>query len=151
MKSLIILLTLLGSASILFAEDTLLSWNPSSDADVIGYKLYRGSSPGQYTDSVSVGNTTNYALSGLAPGVHYFAVTAYDQSGNESDFSNEVFKKIGGGSAASGGGGCAIRQNGGGPLDAAEMLVLIAAIFFLAAKRALQSRRRGIPAARFSR
>jgi hypothetical protein len=40
---------------------------------------------------VDVGNTTTASISGLDESqVYYVAVTAYDSSGNESDFSNEV-------------------------------------------------------------
>jgi hypothetical protein len=38
---------------------------------------------------------TAYTVTGLPTGTHYFAVTAFDTSGNESDYSNEVSKTIG--------------------------------------------------------
>jgi hypothetical protein len=41
------------------------------------------------------GNVTGYTSSGLAVGTtHFFVVTAYDQAGNESSYSNEVSKSI---------------------------------------------------------
>ena len=42
-----------------------------------------------------LGNQTTYTLTGLPDGSWYFAVTAYDINGNESDFSNEVSQTIG--------------------------------------------------------
>jgi hypothetical protein len=42
-----------------------------------------------------VGNVAAYTLMGLSNGArYYFAVTAFDISGNESGYSNEVFKDI---------------------------------------------------------
>lgn len=141
MKILILLLILLGPAPLLFAEDALVSWEPSPDSNVTGYQVYHGTASGQYVEKINVGNTTTYTFSELTPGVHYFAVTAYNPAGFESEFSNEASKEIGGNpldapGAGGGGGGCAIQRYGaGGPLEAAEMLVLFATIFFLAAKR----------------
>lgn len=150
MNGLIILLTLLCSTSLLFAEDALLSWDASPDTDVVGYKLYSATASGQYEfdNAVDVGDTTSHTLLELSPGVHYFSLTAYDSSGNQSAFSNEVSKEISGNASApsggggGGGGGCAIRfplNSGSSPLDAAEMLAIVAAVFFLAARRAVRS------------
>ena len=44
---------------------------------------------------IDVGTSTVYKLSGLEKGKkYYFSVTAYDFSGNESRFSEELSKKI---------------------------------------------------------
>jgi hypothetical protein len=51
-------------------------------------------SSGTYSDVVDAGMTTSYTISGLAPGTYYFAVRAYDASGNESGYSNEASKTI---------------------------------------------------------
>lgn len=56
-----------------------------------GYLLYLGIMPGVYNAPTNVGNITQYTLSNLAAGSNYYcAVTAYDESGNESLPSNEV-------------------------------------------------------------
>ncbi|MBI3802191.1 MAG: fibronectin type III domain-containing protein [Nitrospirae bacterium] len=149
MKGIFLLAALLGPTSLVSAQDPLLSWDPSSDANVIGYKIYHGTASQIYTESTYVQAVTSQALSGLAPGVHYFSVTAYDQSGTESTFSNEVSKEIASGDVAAsgaesgkpgsgGGGGCAIRpltEEEGSPLDASEMVVLIAAMIYTAVKK----------------
>lgn len=144
MKFLVVLIILLGPAPLLFAEEALLIWDPSPDADVVGYELYYGTGSGQYADSIDVGNATSYTLSVTTPGTHYFAVTAYKLGHHESGFSNEVSKEMSGAASASpsgdggGGGGCALRLPLHGersPLDAAEMLALIAVIFLLAVKK----------------
>lgn len=69
-----------------------LAWNPSPDQTVTGYRLYYGVEPEQYTNSiVVVGNNTSCTVTGLVFGVtYYFATTAYDSNGMESEFSNEV-------------------------------------------------------------
>jgi len=78
-----------------------LAWN-SPDAnsdgsdinDLAGYKIYYGASSGNYTQSIDVGNITSAAISNLSSGTWCFATTAYDTSGNESEYSNEACKTI---------------------------------------------------------
>ena len=73
-----------------------LAWNASTGPDLSGYKVHIGTSSGMYTVSVvDVGNLTTCTLTDLQSGtVYYFAVTAYDSSGDESGFSNEVSTTI---------------------------------------------------------
>jgi hypothetical protein len=75
-----------------FASQVTLAWDPSSEPDrVAGYKIYYGTSSRNYGFTYDVGNTNSYTLSNLEAGrPYYFAATAYDASGNESDFSAEV-------------------------------------------------------------
>ena len=65
-------------------------WHPLTD--LAGYKLYYGTSSGNYGSPIDVNNVTTYTISNLTVGSYYFVVTAYDLSGNESDYSNEVVK-----------------------------------------------------------
>lgn len=80
-----------------FAE---LSWDASMDSSVVGYKIYYGKSPTNYTSSINVGMTSNasqpnYKIENLEKGVrYYFAIKAYDVTSTESDFSDQVFKDI---------------------------------------------------------
>ena len=68
-----------------------LAWNPNPDPSVAGYNVYYGGASRSYTNVLSVGNTTNATVTGLLEGKnYYFAVTAYDASGNESDYSAET-------------------------------------------------------------
>src|SRR2546428_64872 len=79
----------------LSAAQVTLAWDPNTDPDLAGYKLYYGTSSGSYQFSVDVGNLTSYTLPGLLEGqIYYFAATAYNQSRNESGFSNEASKVI---------------------------------------------------------
>ena len=73
-----------------------LAWDPNSEADLAGYKVYYGVTPGGPYNSpgsprIIVGNTSTYVLTGLTSGQTYYVVaTAYDTSNNESGYSNEV-------------------------------------------------------------
>ena len=81
------------------AGSVSLSWNaPTTNADgtpitgLAGYKIYLGPSPGVYSVQIDVGITNPYTVTLLPAGTYYFAVSAYNTSGNESDFSNEISK-----------------------------------------------------------
>ncbi len=68
-----------------------LAWDPNTESDVAGYKVYYGTSSGNYEKAVDIGKTTEYLISGLTKGqTYYISVTAYDTASNESGFSNEV-------------------------------------------------------------
>src|SRR5256712_13296016 len=77
------------------AAQVTLAWDPNTETDLSGYKLYYGPASGSYPSSVDVGNLTSYTLSGLLEGrIYYFAVTACNLSLGESGFSNEVSKAL---------------------------------------------------------
>jgi len=77
---------------VLYAGQVTLSWDPVTQADLAGYKIYSGFSSKDYVDELNVGNNTSWTISDLVEGeTYYFATTAYDIYGNESTFSNEVF------------------------------------------------------------
>jgi len=79
----------------LIAGDVTMTWDPSASTDIAGYKLYWGESSKQYSESVDVGKSTTHTITGLSSGqTYYFAVTAYNSIGLESDFSNEVVNTI---------------------------------------------------------
>jgi len=81
-----------------FAGEASLSWNANGEADLAGYKVHYGTSSENYGTPIDVGNVTSHTLTGLTNGAtYYFALTAYDTSSNESDFSTEVSKDIPGG------------------------------------------------------
>jgi hypothetical protein len=68
-----------------------LAWDPNTEADLSGYRVYYGTASRTYGSPIDVGNVTTHTLNGLTPGViYYITVTAYDASYSESDFSNEV-------------------------------------------------------------
>jgi hypothetical protein len=68
-----------------------LSWSPNSTTGVAGYRVYYGTTHGQYTNAIDVGKATMQTVSGLTPGLTYFlAVTAYTTNGLMADYFNEV-------------------------------------------------------------
>jgi hypothetical protein len=68
-----------------------LIWNPNTETDLAGYKIYYGTASGQYVSVLDVGNQTSYTLAGLQTGqTYYISATAYNASGLESGHSNEV-------------------------------------------------------------
>ncbi len=73
-----------------------INTNGTPLTDLAGYTLYYGNSSGNYTTTVNVGNVTTYTFTNLAAGTYYFAVTAYDTSGNQSAYSNEVVQTVSG-------------------------------------------------------
>jgi hypothetical protein len=77
--------------SLLAATSVTLAWNPSAGANIAGYKIYYGAASLTYTNTTDVGNLTNATVGNLISGATYFfAATAYDASGLESDYSTEV-------------------------------------------------------------
>ena len=76
------------------AADVSLAWDHSVSPGVVGYKIYFGQASGKYGTPITIGYQTTYTVTGLGPGTWYFAATAFDASGNESDFSNEVSQVI---------------------------------------------------------
>src|SRR5215470_4257913 len=91
--AIVLLTTLLGATlSQTLAGTVSIAWDPVTDADLAGYRVYYGTSPGNYTQSVDVGNITSTTISGLTDCTnYYFGVKAYDTAANESaTFSNEI-------------------------------------------------------------
>ena len=74
---------------------TVLEWEPVSDSNLVGYRIYYGTSSLTYPQSLDVGKNTIYTVMGLSSGTrYYFAVTAYKGLNDESVISNEVCKTI---------------------------------------------------------
>ncbi len=97
---LVMVVLILLNAATIFAGEAQLSWTaPTKNADnttltdLSGYTVYYGTSSGNYSNNIDIGNVTSYQLTGLTDGLtYYFSVTAYDTSGNESAFADEVSK-----------------------------------------------------------
>ena len=68
-----------------------IAWGAATDnVGVAGYKIYYGKGSGNYTESVDIGNSTSASINNLTAGTWCLVATAYDFSGNESGYSNEV-------------------------------------------------------------
>ena len=76
-----------------------LSWRaPTKNTDgstitnLAGYRVHYGTAPGNYTESVQLSDkeVTSVVIEDLQPALWYFAVTAYNSVGLESDYSSPV-------------------------------------------------------------
>ncbi len=68
-----------------------LAWEANTEPDLAGYKVYYGTETGVYTDEIDVGDVIRTFASDLDECVDYYlAVTAYDESLNESGYSAET-------------------------------------------------------------
>jgi len=84
-----------GSSPSSSSGTATLTWNLDASTNLAGYKVYLGTASGVYSSSFSVGNVTSYTVPNLAVGnTYFFVVTAYNGSGIESGFSNEVSKSV---------------------------------------------------------
>jgi hypothetical protein len=68
-----------------------LAWDASPSPDVAGYRVYVGTNSQSLNRQLEVGQQLSATVPGLVVGTNYFfAVTAYDLIGLESDFSNVI-------------------------------------------------------------
>ena len=76
-----------------------LTWTPPTEnedgtplTNLAGYRIRYGSQSGNYTSVVNLSNPglATYVLGGLASGTYYVVISAYNQSGVESGYSNEA-------------------------------------------------------------
>lgn len=98
---LLLLITMLLLATPALAKTVNLSWDASPSDGVTGYKVYyncqssdlpfAGTEAAQ-PSPIDVGDTLSATVEGIADNLGcYFAVTAYDAAGYESDNSNMVY------------------------------------------------------------
>ena len=83
--------------SVVAASGVILTWNPSISSNVIGYRIYYGLTSGVYNTTLAVpgATATNTTVTGLTAGTtYYFAATAMDSLGDESQFSNEAVYSV---------------------------------------------------------
>ncbi len=84
-------LALLVSPMVAYGATVTLAWDANTEPDLAGYKIYYGTASGNYSDSIDVGDVTEYTVTGLDDGgTYYFAATAYDEDYNESAYSEEL-------------------------------------------------------------
>jgi len=101
MKKLLIVLVIILFATAVHARDLKISWQGNTEQDLAGYKVYcaqPGDSgwtnegmiwnyTGEFTHVIDVGNAVEYIIPDIIEGAYAACVTAYDTSGNESDYS----------------------------------------------------------------
>jgi hypothetical protein len=73
------------------AAEVSLAWDPNTEPDLAGYRVYYGLGSRNYDKVMEVGKSTSCLVTGLEQGrTYYFAATAMNTASVESDFSNEV-------------------------------------------------------------
>jgi hypothetical protein len=86
-----LLLCAFFTQSVAHAGEVNLAWDPNTEPDVAGYRVYYGLGSRNYDHVMEVGNCTSCVVTGLEHGrTYYFAATAVNTANIESDFSNEV-------------------------------------------------------------
>jgi hypothetical protein len=82
-------------------RDINLSWVAPSErednsalsmSEISGYKIYYGTTQGEYSNSIDVsdGTAEGYTITDLPSGVYYIVVTTIDTDGRESGFSGAI-------------------------------------------------------------
>jgi len=72
-----------------------IGWNANQESDLAGYNLYVGTAPGVYGPTYEIGNITEHYVTTLQKGItYYFALTAYNLNGIESEPSSEISTTI---------------------------------------------------------
>ena len=71
--------------------DITIAWDANNESNLAGYILFYGTSSRSYSNSIDVGNNTQYTLTGLIDGTtYYFAAKAYNTFDIKSDHSKEL-------------------------------------------------------------
>lgn len=86
-----------GVFSLGISDDATVAfkWTANTEPNLAGYRLYVGTVPGVYGGYVDVGNTTRFRLGDLIRGMtYYFALTAYNTAGIESELTPELSTQI---------------------------------------------------------
>jgi len=94
-------ITIFGVDEITIASNITLSWiapvarednSALSLAAIAGYRIYYGTTPGQYPNSTTIndGSATGYTFNNISSATYYFVITTIDVDGRESQYSPEV-------------------------------------------------------------
>jgi hypothetical protein len=85
----------IGSATLTWTAPTK-NTDGSPIAGLAGYHIYYGTDPNHFTQTIKIigAATTKYVVNGLSSGTYYFAVSAYNATGQESAKSNIASKSI---------------------------------------------------------
>jgi hypothetical protein len=92
--TLTLMLTLIPKYAI--SAQVSIAWDPNSKENIDHYTVHYGTTSRDYDFDVDIGKSTNCTISGLDLNeTYFFSVTASDDAGNESAYSNEVSTSIG--------------------------------------------------------
>ena len=92
-----IITSIISISSLSQAASVSFSWTPNTEINLAGYNIYYGTSSGSYSSVTKVGlpeivdNKVSTTLNDFSEGtIYYFAATAYDIDGFESNYSQEI-------------------------------------------------------------
>lgn len=87
--------TALGAMTLSWAAPTQ-NEDGTALTDLAGYKLYYGTSPGSYTEQVTIDNpsVSTYIIENLLPDTYYIVATALNSAGVESRYSGIAVKTV---------------------------------------------------------
>jgi hypothetical protein len=71
-----------------------ISWDANTEPELAGYKVYMGRRSMVYDTEINVGTVTSYELTSPEGAQCFFAVKAYDRSGNCSDCIPHISQRI---------------------------------------------------------
>jgi hypothetical protein len=86
----VLAILILLSAVLGHAQTVPLAWNASPSPGVVGYRIHFGTNGANYSFVTNVGLTLTQTVVLPHPGRWFFAATAVDHNGLESEFSNGV-------------------------------------------------------------
>lgn len=75
-----------------------LAWDyDPSVPNIGGFKIYHGTTSGNYTSVVTIADPTarQNTVESLPQGIRFFVATVYKTTGEESGYSNQVFTTVG--------------------------------------------------------
>jgi hypothetical protein len=82
----VLIVAAMASARYCAGAEIKCRWNPNPETFIAGYELSIGTSPGQYSRTVQVGNVTNYTLTDVEGGrLYYLGLVAVSTAGTKSD------------------------------------------------------------------
>jgi hypothetical protein len=93
---LILVIFLFLLTGVVFAADVTLEWDPNTETDLAGYKVYQGVESGNYNKNWTIECGPNdvkcctYISTDLSDGSYFWTATAFDKLGNESGFAEEI-------------------------------------------------------------
>lgn len=89
-----ILLAMFFVIPIAFAENVELLWDANVEADLAGYKIFQGTPPNSWTLIATIAcgpediTCCEYTVENLTDGTYNWVATAFDDAGNESEYSD---------------------------------------------------------------
>lgn len=74
-----------GMVTTRLGNDTELKWEANTDSDIASYEIvWRDTTSAVWTNSLNVGNVTNYVMKAMSKDNFFFGVRAIDKDGNRS-------------------------------------------------------------------